>query len=694
MSAIMGPYYQSLLNAREQPGYEQRVGDQFLRYQKAREFHTRRFERSLSNWHYYLALDPEHGLGQYSVKMLAYLKSQGRDVATYNICKGYVDQVAGGIMQSPFDPEFFPVNEEITSLTEAVKNAMYSDKELCDWNTAYYELVRAGLIHQGVMKMVITDRYHKLGNIALEVSLPNHWIPDPMWVTVQTRDCRICWEDVYLMPQDALDIYGNVTKHTNDGKDLETLLGNYLGNPVEYGQSNGAAPFINGDSAWGTALKFINEYRMVRKKYTAAIYHGPMGDVEIPEALPDAQAKIEWLNSRFGQDQWDPYAIEEVENHKPVCMKDTICPSLTWNGVICSAPCEVQIDQIPFWVWSADRVNGEPHGLIDLIKDSQNDVNSTNLTINHKLQVEGGGGGQFVDPAGFETQEEYEEYKKHRNDPTRSWATTPGLMVRSGQVPARPILTSSYPAEVYNRLNHILDVMIPHTSKVVPATRGQSEQAGESGYLFNLKKIQSDQALYTLHYMLRQFWNQVYEGYLIQAANQYAIEGVERKFSTSDGARSTKFNEKVALPDGSFGIRNDASALKQIRHKVIISDVQQTPTKRMEDLGLLNDYLRSIAPLAGQKPVTIAYITSRMATLIDPLNASDKEILKEIGNEEMETGLLELQLKRLKIQKEIETITNPPVPQAAPPQPPAPQGQVAGVPAIPQPMAPQAPGGQ
>lgn len=692
----MGPYYQEMVKAKENPGYEPAVGDLWLRYQRAKEFHSRRFERCLENWRYYLALDPELGLGQYSMKMIAWLKAQGREVATYNICKGYVDQIAGGIMQSPFDPEFFPVNDEASSLTEAAKNAMYSDKELCDWNSAYYELVRAGLVHQGAMKMTITDRYHKLGNIALEVCLPNHWVSDPVWVTVNTRDCRVCWEEVMLMPDQALEIYGNKMPLTNDAKDLEALMSNYMGRMVEYGRPNGATPFVNEEKSWGTGLKFINEYRMKREKYTSVVYHGPDGDMEIPDSLPDAQSKIDWLTQRFGQN-WDPYAVEEIEDFRQVCMKETICPSLTWNGSICTAPSEIQIGQIPFWVWSADRVNGEPHGVIDLVKDSQNDVNTTNLTINHKLQIEGGGGGQFIDPAGFESPEEYEQYKLYRNDPSRSWTTAPGLMIRNGMVPARPILTGQFPAEVYKRLDHILNVMIPHTSKVVPATRGQTEQSGESGYLYNLKKIQSDQALYTIHYMLRQFWNQVYEGYMVQCATQYSLAGVQRKFTTSNGSHSTLFNEPVTLPDGSTGLRNDASMLRQIRHKVIISEVQQTPTKRMEDLGLMNEYLRSMGPAAANKPLMVGYLLSRMASLIDPLTKADKETLKELANEELECDYLALQLKKKQILKDIALLDNPqPLPQAAvPTQPgqPAPQGPEQGVQAIPQPQpAPQAQG--
>lgn len=661
---MMPAIYQDLAKAKEEGTLNDKVGALFIRAQRSKEFHTRRFNRSLENWKYYLGLDAEYGMGQWSAKVIAYMAAQNRQLATYNFCKAYVDQIAGGIMQAPFDPEFYPVGTDMTTLTEAVKNAMYSDKELCNWDSTYFELVRAGLIHRGVMKMVITDKYHKLGNIGFENTLPNMWWGDPLWVTPFTRDCRICWEEDVLMPDDAEEIFGRVMP------DLKNLLNNYRDKQKEYGPPGGPAPFAGDDPRWGSGLKFINEYVMVKERYVSSVLHSEGGDFEIPDELPDAAAKIAWLNQRFGEGGWDPYSIEEVEDTRNVCIKKTICPALSWGDFIVEKPTEVQVDQIPFLSWSSDTVNGEPHGIIDTIKSAQDDVNYTNSMITYKMQTEGGGGGHFGDPEGFATPEEWAEFKKYRNDPTRTWETRPGLFVKGGAVPVKPVVQSQFSPECYNRLNHILNVMLPHMSKVVPAYRGQVEngQSSTSGYLFNLMKIQADQALYTIHYMLRQFWNQAYEMYLLQAAHQYSIEQVERKFTTANGKNSTIFNEKVVLPDGSMGLRNDARQLKYIRHKIIISETQETPTKKMEDIKILNDYLSALSPVAAIKPATVSYVVSRIGELLEPLSSVDKENLQEIGSEEVETAIAELRLRRAKIEMETKNILTPTPPQVVPPQ--------------------------
>jgi hypothetical protein len=690
----MSIVYKDMLNAKETGKLNDKVGQMFMRATRAKEFQTRRFNRSLENWRYYLGLDAEYGLGQWAAKVVAYMAAQNRQLTTYNFCKAYVDQIAGGIMQAPFEPEFYPVNAELTTLTEAAKKAMYSDKELMNWSVPYFELVRAGLIHRGVLKVVISDKYHKLGNIGFESVLPNTWWGDPMWVTPFTRDLRICWDEVMLMPDDAIQIYGKIMPG------FEKFIDAYRDKQKEYGAPNGPTPFASDDYKWGSALKFVSEYQMMREQVVRSILHHAQGDIEIPDSLPDPAAKIAWLNQRFGEGGWDPYQIEEIQDYKNVCIKRTICPSISWGDFICERPTEVQCDQVPFLNWSSDTVNGEPHGIIDTLKSAQDDVNYTNSMITYKLQTEGGGGGQFMDEAGFSTPEEAEAFKKHRNDPTRTWSTAPGLLVKGGQVPVKPVVKSDFPAEVYNRLNHIINTMLPHISKVVPAYRGQTDQSNTSGYLYNLMKIQADQALYTIHYMLRQFWNQAYEMYLMQASRQYAIEQVERKFTSADGKQSTVFNERIQMADGSIGLRNDASMLAQIRHKIIISEVQETPTKKMEDLNILNDYLRTIAPVVDSKPATVSYITSRMAELIDPLSSVDKEALKRIGDEEVETALAELRLRRAKIDSEMNMILNPPVQQQVPPQTGEP-GPGAPAPAVPaqqgQPInqpGPQAQGGQ
>ena len=682
----------SFNKALEEKVLDPHVGDLYLNAMRAKEVQNRKFDRCITNWRYYTALEAEYGMGQFSAKLVAYMKAQDRKLNTYNISKAYVDLIAGGIMQAPFDPAFYPVGEEVTSLTETAKNASYCDKELCDWDTAYYELVRAGLIFQAVAKIVIINKYHPLGNVGLEVLLPNMWWADPMWLSMFTKNCRICWEEVVMMPEDIEATYADRNQA------ISGLVAAYKTRIREYGTQSGPTPYQEGDELrWGSALHLINQYKMVHQKVNKEIYHTDQQDIDIPTQLPDARAKMDWLNQQFGQDGWDPYAIKTVEEYKRQCVKTVICPSLSWGFPIDESPTEVQVDQIPFLVWSADRVNGEPHSLIDIIKSPQDDLNATAARINYKQEVEAGNGAQFVDETGFASPEECEDFIRNRNDPTKNFKVRPGLLADEGRVPAKPVQSSNFNAETYKWMDQILQVLLPHMTKSNAATRGQAEFSGEPAYAFRMKKLQADQALYTIHYSLRQFWNQWFECYLLQAGQQYSIEGVERKFSSEGGQHTAIFNEKVTLPDGSTAIKNDASKLIAMRHKVIISDIQQTPTKKLEDLQLLNDYLQTLIKNGTAKPATIIYILTKMPSLIDSFSPDEKEMLEVIGGKELENALLSLEIENLGLKAKLQPPAPAPAPQAPGMLPaPAPQGQAhAAMPPAPQPPlpAPQAPGG-
>ncbi len=672
--------------AKAEHKFDPHVGELYINAHRARDFHDRKFRRCIENWRYYVGLDAEYGLGQYSPKLVAYMNSQNRGLNTYNISKAYVDLVAGGIMQAPFDPEFYPVNEEVTSLTETAKNAMYSDKELCDWDTTYYEIVRAGLVFQAVAKIIINTKYHPLGNIGIEICLPNMWWPTPMWLSMYTRDCRECWEEIILMPEDVEEIYANRNQKISE------LISAYKTSIPEYGTPNGPTPFLEGDEfRWGTALHLINRYRMVTTHQKREFYLHPEGQIDIPQGTPqnplDARAKMDFLNKKFGQGRWDPYAIKETTEDKRQCIKTVICPTLSFMDVIDESPTEVQVDQIPFIVWSADRVNGEPHSLIDLVKSSQDDINQGMARIRYKQEVDGGGGAQYYDPDGFESPEVAEDFKRNHNDPTKVFAVRPGLLADEGRVPSKPVQSSPFNAETYHYMEEILTVLLPHIQKSNAATRGEADGKHEAAYMFKMRKAQSDQALYTIHYSLRQFWNQWFECYLLQAGQQYSIEGVERKFSSEGGKKTGAFNEKVQIPGGGTGIKNDASQLLRMRHKVIISDIQQTPTKKLEDLQLLNDYLQTVISQGKAKPATVVYILTKTAQLIDSFSPEEKEMLDVIGNKELENALLDLEITNMNLRSQL------PPPGGVPQVPgPAPQGQLPPPQGAPAPAAvPQAP---
>ncbi len=669
--------YQQLAEKKKSGAVSETVYAIYCRYLNYKAYYESQMARSVDNWNMYLPIDTEHGYGQYPKDVIAALIAQKRAPLTFNLAKPTADLIASGLIQAPFDPTFLPVEYPITKLTKAIEKAMYSDKEICDWGQAYFELVRAGCVMQGDILMSVINDFNRLGNISLKNVLTNSVMYAPGWKTNRMRDCPRCFHEQYLMPEDALEYYGHIEA-------VARGVAAFKGTIEEYGERTGAVPYQDSDGHWGSALQFIHEYHVETKKIKKVFIVTQHGDMEIPQNLVGTPgAVMDFLDQAFGMDKWNSENIFEDEFKDRRCIKTTICPSLMGVDTIESLEPEVQIGAIPFWTWSCDRINGEPHGVIDQIKDAQRTINYWNSLIQYKIQTEGGGGGKYIDRSKFLNEEEATKAEQSYNDPTMIFAVKPGTLDQ-GQKPLSPINAGSgVPVEVYQHLDRLINQIWPLISKTTPASRGMLEGQNQSGYLYNLQKIQSDQMVYTIHYSLRQFWNQVYEGYLLQAARQYSNEGIPRTFYFKGGKEKIVLNEKVEFPDGSIGIRNDMSQLKDIRHKIIISDQQQSPTKNLQDLNVMNEYLKTIVPMQAVMPATINYTMGAITRKIDQFDEQDKELLEEIQGAELESALSDLELKTINTQIQIqqaktklEQIMNPVVQQQ---QPGAPQTAAAPV---------------
>lgn len=619
--------------------YDDHVIHIYREYQTARDFYNRHLLRSVENWRYYVGVDAKYGFGQWAADAIAYLVSQGRQVLTYNICQPIVDRIAGGMVALPIDPDFIPVNSEITTLTKAIKEAMYSDKELMDWAGTSLQMAKAGLIFEGVMKHVISDEYHKLGNQGFEYCFPGSVTPDPGWKSWRGKDCKKCWHEQFFQPEEMLEQW----------PEAEGMILPYLYQVKsaghQYGSHMGPTPYANiTDNSWGTALKVISQYEMVSRKYKQEYVMTPNGDTAIPKNLKTPAEKISWLN--INVPEWIPDHIYEIDETEKVCIVNRICPTLAWNQTIESAKPEIQTGRLPFFWWSASRDNGEPHSIIDAIKDTQTNINTWESLITNKIQVEGGGGSQFVDRSMFRDEIEFDRYRMLRNNPQESFEVKQGVLL-NGKIPAVPTQTSAFPREAYEHLNHLIGTMLPHLSKVTPVSKGMPEADVKSGYLYKLMTIQSEQQLYTIHFGWRVFWNEVYEAYLIQASQTYANEGIPRTFSLNKGESTVTLNEEITLPDGRRGIRNDASQLMYIRHKVIINEKQSSPSQRVEDLKVLGDYIPSIPQTM---PVTQMFLVQKSQELIDVLDEGDKGALKTISDEEITAAMAALEERKLNSQ--------------------------------------------
>jgi hypothetical protein len=190
---------------------------------------------------------------------------------------------------------------------------------------------------------------------------------------------------------------------------------------------------------------------------------------------------------------------------------------------------------------------------------------------------------------------------------------------------------SSFNSDIANQLQHIIDVMWPRISKVSPASRGQVESSSESGVLFRQKKMQSDIEQYTIYESLKNWWNEIGEAYLMQAQTTYG-DGVEREFYDPRNKKSFKINE-YKISDGVLSIENDMRRLKEFRHKVIITESDDSPTRQMETMAVASDLMRALPPT---QQLTITKLGSLIVGAMPNIPPDDKEELKGFNKIELE----------------------------------------------------------
>jgi len=617
-------------------------------YQETRRYHQRNIDNSIENWRFYFAKNPELGHGQYALDVVQRLQKQNRALVQYNFCKPTVDAQAGMLLQARFDPAFIPVNTEMTSLTEAIQKAFYSDKEMMDWNSSFLFLVTAGLIDVGCLKIVIDTRYSDLGNIGLEVCPPGTVMPDPWWKTDNSKDCKRVFQDVWLTTNEMMTKYPEIADKIQFWASRDKATGN------QYGTNNGITPYLGDEQTSGSKYKIIQEYCVREKGIKTAYMLNLGGDIELPGNIPDGDMPS-WLDANFkdenGYPTWNADYIYEKEKIVKVSHVRASCLSILSDEFLESKPTEVQIDATPFKFWSASRFNGETCTTIDAVKDAQRNFNYMQSMNLHKITTEGIGGAQFVDSSLFKTEEEYLRYNSDRGNPAATFRIKDGFLEK-GVKPAIPCNVTATTGESHKMADQILLQYLPQISKVTPSTLGRPEQPQMSGILYSQLRTQSDVANYTINYGLRNFFNDLYEGWLIQASKTYANELVPRVFAVNGGREKITLNEHIMLEDGSEAIKNDASKLSEIRHKIIISERPDSPTEQMANVAVYSELFQSFSANPANAG-TSAYLKNKLLSNLYQLNADEKEELEEIGDLELSLAVttLETQLAQARVAK-------------------------------------------
>jgi hypothetical protein len=612
----------------EKPKYSEEVLVALQEFERTKRYHSRNFNNEVENWHMYIAKNPEFGMGQWPMKVVQMMEQQGRQLVSYNFIKPTVDQTCSVLIQTPYDPEFLPVTEDIYGVTSLIKHIFYSDKELMDWKSTFFEIVKHGLVHRGIMKMIISDKYSKFGNIGFEMCLPGSIWTDPNWRTPYSKDCKLLYKETWLTAKEIKKLYPNSVD------EIDALVGHNQMTGTTYGSDTGSIPYLTVDNVWGSLYRVIERYVMVKEKSNGKFIAHEGGDIRLPNNL-DESAMRNFLSEHFAE--YNAELIYERPEEIVRSKVSAICPTLLHKTKLEDAYTEVQCGRLPFFIWSAANDNGEPHTPVDSVKDPQVYINYNSAMIMDKIQSEGGGGAQYVDPTLFANSTEFEKWVKRRNHNNAHFVLRPGIRAK-GISPSEPVRNSPFPNEIHSHLTYLLKDVWPNVSKTPPSSFARPEPGQEtSGRLYQMLRQQGNNLLYPYTYSLRLFHNEVYEAYLLQAIQTYNNESVQREFEY-DG-KIVSINKL----DGG-GMVNDFSSAMRMRYKIIISDTQESPSDKMHNVAILTEFGSRIPPT---QIGTLAIINNELAKNIDQFSKESKEKLAAVGELELENALGQLRVSIL-----------------------------------------------
>ena len=625
----------------------------YREYTNAQTWDEKNFNRSLENWRYYMAIDADLGLGQWPAAAVDEMGRENRHIATFDICSSTVDQLAGAIQKSPFAVNFSPVDHDLTTLTYTLKDAFYADKELLDWRIHLDEFYIHGLVYRGDLEMYVDEEEYNEPHIGVRTRLPGSVIYDPYWKTPRSKDCKKCFTSAWMTPLKMLETFknkntdihksvffknGGASAATPEKLKMWAHLEENLGH--EYGTNNGPFPYYAyTDEMWGSEMKVVSEYSMISvTKVLDYVITIDDETVYLPEELDEVDDKVAWLDANVPD--WIPEQVFAKEVTEDIQIVTTICPSLDMNLILERRPTKVQAGRLQFFPWAASHHNGQWKGIIDSIKDAQMQVNYLASMQIHKIQTQGIGGSQFADPSMFESYQEFQKYVRERANPRAVFKLKSGMLIRGSGKISVPTNIAQGSQELSQHLSFILDTMMPKMSRVTPASSGTQESKNESGYLYRQKNIQTQIQQFTIFNGIRNLWNEIGEAYMFQAIPTYG-NGVERKINNPATKKSFTINEHV-IKDGYEYIVNNMAELKVMRHKVTVTESEDSPTRKVEIMVTTTETMKS---MPENKPVTICKMGTKLATSIESFEDEDREELKEIGELEVTVAMQELKTR-------------------------------------------------
>lgn len=536
-------------------------------FENAANVDRRNRERSYNNWRAYFAVDG----GQYPVHLINQFNKEKRHPEQYNIIGPKIDTLAGALSSEKFDIGYKPHGRPKNALTQALEVSFLADKDLCHYEYHISNVIRNGLIYNGDIKIMMSNKYNPLTNICFEEVPPGFLIRDPYWYSDDCFECEKAWEIFHMDAREIAETYDVSAPLLEDAlKRLKRFGGDYREFDADFNEQIRMG--MKGH------LYRVIEYHWVEKVKVKRL----MGQImNTRRFIPFPVTKDQNVLEQYMlQNKVDPFSLMPYTYTDKIHHLATICPDLIPGGVLVDKVADTQPRGLPYIHFAANRAFGQDKGIVDDIIDLQRRLNKDEMKLSDLIQS-AAGGGKVISRDLFPKPHEQQKVEQNITNPRAIfWAD--GDEMASGKA-IHYLNQNQFNPQIVDQIARLWDV-IDRISKVPAAMDAMSESANESGVLFDRKLQVARMGIVTLIERLKEFRRNISEAYYNQW--QLAYNDIERQMETNDGKQSITLNKKV-FKSGKIFIENRPAMIP--RSTVIINESPANPTKLMAKRALYSE---------------------------------------------------------------------------------------------------------
>lgn len=566
------------------------------RFQNCIQALTPRRDRLFSNLEKYAGY-------QLSTEQIAKLDKQKRIPIVMNLSTRKVQSLAAAIVKNIWDVSFSPIDGKRNSLMFALEDMMEVDKSYCGWDYNFLMHVIYALVQDSCMEMTLNTDVDPLGRIAWEVCQPGTIAYDPNWRTGISKDMDFCFKYIQLTARQILSIYPDST---------DNLLHAIMADEGQGG--NFDIPKINQYQDYYFSKTLNGLYNVI--EYNYLVDEESVKEIDVSSGLELPQTDDVDFKKEFVQvNQINPENIRSIYCMVKKAKIITICPGILPATTLYDGYDIFQIERLRFFPMAAERIVGEPRGIMDIVAPIQDAVNKLINNTQHIIDTASHGGGG-VDPAivGGDANK-MKEIQKHWADPEYKFWTQQNAL-KNGVNFFASFPTHEVNGSIFTHLNNLLNELNRDMLPINPASEGSSERSGEPGIVFNLKMQAIEQAQLVLMKNIESFLREIGEAYLDAARTLYSK--VKRVFYTTKN-EEVVINEVKVLPSGDVAIENDIGSLQKCR--VVVALSPKSPNARFTQRMTQMDVLK----LLGNDPATQELRAIHLAKTLETIDYDDEE---------------------------------------------------------------------